>query len=299
MAARLPANQNIKWALSSGLWNSFPPVPFTEILDIMRDTGFIGIRLTQFPEILEKYNLTIPTLQREVEKRRLHVITISFSGPVQDRRQHATVLAKAREAMQFLSHFGARHLVVFSPSRSAPGADTLQGFQAMCEGFNRIGEAANEMGFRAGLHNHLDQMVETTEEIHRAMAMTDPKLFDFFPDTAHVHLGGSNVVEIFEKYKHRIKFADYKDARWTTPKADLVQPNGKVHPKESKSAKFLSSIYDLGDGEIDFPALHRILKSVNFKGWLCVDLDTARQGPRRSYERCAQYIVDRLEPIYK
>src|SRR5271165_2198723 len=77
-AGRLPANRNVKWALGSNLWNSFPRVPFTDILDVMRDTGFIGIRLTQFPQILNTYNLTADQMEAEVNKRHLHVITVSF-----------------------------------------------------------------------------------------------------------------------------------------------------------------------------------------------------------------------------
>ena len=60
----------------------------------------------------------------------------------------------------------------------------------------------------------------------------------------------------------------------------------------------LKAIFDLGDGDIDFPACHRVLKSIEFKGWLCVDLDIARKGPRASYEGCGQYVVDKLESIY-
>jgi len=105
-------------------------------------------------------------------------------------------------------------------------------------------------------------------------------------------------VATLEKYKHRLIFADYKDARPTTPTTDFVEDNGKVHPKDSTEARFFSSIYDLGDGEIDFSACHRILKSIAYKGWLCVDLDTARKGPRASYERCGAYVVNELEPIY-
>jgi hypothetical protein len=41
-----------------------------------------------------------------------------------------------------------------------------------------------------------------------------------------------------------------------------------------------------------------VLKSIGYKGWLCVDLDIARQGPRVSYQRCAEYVVNKLEPIY-
>ena len=40
------------------MWNYIPPVPFTEILDVMRDTGFIGVRVTQFLQILTNYKIT-------------------------------------------------------------------------------------------------------------------------------------------------------------------------------------------------------------------------------------------------
>jgi inosose dehydratase len=297
-SARIPANKNIKWAVSLGLWGHFKKVPFTDVLDVMKDTGFIGMRLTGFPGVLKTYDITAQAMEREVSKRNLHIVTISFGGPANVPEQHKKIVADAREAMNFLKTFGAKHLVVFSPSRMRQGTDIEAGFRAMCQGFDRIGEAANEMGFKAGLHNHLDQMVEGPEEVHRCMAMTNPKLFHFSPDTAHLHLGGSNVVEIFQKYKNRLMFMDYKDARWTTPASDWVTDTGRVLPKDSKSAKFFSSIYDLGDGEIDFPSCHRILKGINYKGWICVDLDTARKGPRVSYERSGKYVVEKLEPIY-
>jgi len=78
----------------------------------------------------------------------------------------------------------------------------------------------------------------------------------------------------------------------------VVQPNGQVLPKDSSGASFFDSIYDLGDGEVDFPACHRVLKSMKYRGWICVDLDTARLGPLADYQRCGAYIVKKLEPIY-
>ena len=297
-AGRLPANRNIKWALSAGLWSHYPPGPFTDILDVMKDTGFIGIRLTGFPGILKTYNMTATQMEREISKRDLHVATISFGGPLNDPAQHKAVVEKAREAMRFLQNFGAKHLVVFPPGRMKPDANVDAGFRAMCQGFNRVGEAAGEMGFQAGVHNHLDEMVEGPAEVDRCMELTDPKLFNFSPDTGHLHLGGSDVAKMYQKYKKRLIFMDYKDARATTPKADVVLPNGKVHKQDSSSAKFFESIYDLGDGDIDFPACHRVLKEIGYKGWNCVDLDYTRKGPRASYERSGQYIVNKLEPIY-
>lgn len=276
-AGRLPANLNVKWALGSNLWNSFPHVPFTDILDVMKDTGFIGIRVTQFPKILQTYDITAAQMKSEAEKRGLHIITISFNGPAHDPAQRSAYVASAKVAMNFLKGFDAKLLVVFPPNRSNL---TEPGFKAMCESFNALGETAGEMGFRAGLHNHLGEMVQTQEEIDRCMAMTDPKLFWFSPDVAHLYLADCDPVKNLDKYRSRLMMMDYKDAK-------------------KAGDKFLDKIYDLGDGEIDFPGCHRVLKSMNYKGWICVDLDTARKGPRASYERCDDYIVSKLEPIYR
>jgi inosose dehydratase len=278
-AQRLPANKNVKWALGSNLWNSYPGTRFTDILDVMHDTGFIGLRLTQYPQILTKYDITQDQMERELSRRGLQVITISFNGPADDPAKHAEILSNARIAMTFLKHLGAERLVVFSPSRA--GNKSADAFATMCRFYNQLGEAAGEMGFKAGLHNHLGQMVQTPEEIDRCMALTDPKLFYFSPDTAHVYLGGGDPAVIMEKYKHRLMMADYKDAK-----------------RAGLTAKYITNTYDLGDGEIDFPACHRVLRSIHFKGWLCADLDITRNGPRTSYDRCDTYIVKTLEPIY-
>ncbi len=276
-AGRIPANKNVRWALGANLWNYFPRVPFTDVLDVMRDTGFIGIRLTQFPGILKTYDITASQLEKELTKRGLHVITISYNAPVHDPAQQEKALASAKDAMTFLKQFGAKHLVVFSPKRG-PGPDA---FATMCKFYNQLGETAGEMGFKAGLHPHLGQMVQDSEEIDRCMAATDPKLFYLAPDTAHVHLAGGDVVSVVKKHKNRVMFLDYKDAK----RAGLTQD-------------FRPNIFDLGDGEIDFPGCHRVLNGMSYQGWICVDLDIARNGPRASYARSGAYVVNTLEPVY-
>lgn len=281
-AGRLPANQHVKWGLEYNLWNYFPHVPFTDILDVMRDTGFIGLRLTQFPQILKTYDITAARMAAEASKRGCHIATISFSGPMHDAARQSEVIQSAKEAMNFLKPFGANHLVVFSPSRRF--AEGPRAFETMCECFNQIGQAARELDFYAGLHNHMGQMVQTPEEIDRSMALTDPDLFFFSPDTAHLLLAGCDVVKTLDKHRRRLMMADYKDARRL--------PNAKPDAFDRES------IFDLGDGEIDFPGCHGVLKSIGFQGWLIVDLDIARGGPRASYERSGDYVVRKLEPIY-
>lgn len=52
-ATHLPANRNVKWALSLALRVHLPPCPFTDILDVMRETGFPGLRITGFDGFLQ------------------------------------------------------------------------------------------------------------------------------------------------------------------------------------------------------------------------------------------------------
>ena len=293
-----PRNRNIQWALSEALWRYYPPAPFTDMLEVMKETGFIGVRLAGFPRILSDYHLTGTQMLGEVSKRNLRVVTISWNGPMHDPAQRQAVLDSARNAMKFLADFGASHLVVFSPSRSLPETQTPAAFRQLCERCNQIGELAGEMGFTAGLHNHMGQMVQSQDEVDRFMAMTDPKLFGLSPDTCHLNLAGCDVVGTLNRYKHRIRFLDYKDSKWTTPTQNWVQPNGKTFPMDSEQARFFNSSYDLGDGQVDFPGCHRVLKSIEYHGWICVDLDTARLGPLADFHRCGAYIVNNLEPIY-
>jgi len=297
-AGTTPANENVKWSLSLALWRYFARGPFTDILDVMKETGFIGIRLTSYPDFMRQYGMSQLQLQNELSRRDLHAVSISWNGPLIDPAQRKEVLDSARTAMKFLADFGASHLVVFSPGRERPGAATAAGFKELCERCNQIGEIAGELGFTAGLHNHMGQMIQTREEIDRFMAATDPKLFGLSPDTAHLNLAGCDVVATLDRYRERIRFLDYKDSKWTTPDRDVVQPNGTVLARDSAGARFFSSIYDLGDGEVDFPGCHRVLKSAGYRGWICVDLDTARRGPLASYRHCDAYIKSRLEPIY-
>ncbi len=307
--SEVPANKNVKWAVSANLWNSFPGTKFTDVLDVMAQTGFPGIRMTGFPNILNRYGITAAQLHSELAKRNLNVVTISWNGPLQDPCARQQALDSARDAMKFLADFGASHLVVFSPNRTRRGADTPAAFQSLCDCCNQIGELAGTIGFTAGLHNHMGEMVQTQEEIDRFMAMTDPKLFGLSPDTAHLDLAGCDVAGTINRYKDRIHFLDYKDAKRPAP-VPVAAPSTSTPPTlganaapvngttQVRSAGFIQDIYDLGDGEVDFPACHRILKSMKYRGIICVDLDTARLGPLADYQRCGAYIVKKLEPIY-
>lgn len=302
-AAAAPAGErNIRWAVSSFLWRDTiwgqPPVPFTDMLDVIKDTGFDGFRLTGWPEFLEQNRLTIPVLERELSKRGVRIATLSFGGQADDPAAQPQIERHAREACRLLKTFGATELVVFSPRR-VNKVLVREHLRVACDFYNHLGDVCAEYGIRAGLHNHSQgQLVESQDEVELFLKLTDPKRFGWAPDTIHLYLGGCNIVELFEKYADRLIFMDFVDARYTFAREDVRTPNGRLHKAGSQDATFLLCNYELGNGEIDFPALMRILKRRRYRGWICIDLHYARISPRHSFELCRQYNREKLDPIY-
>src|SRR6267142_2494743 len=81
----VPGRRNIKWCVSSFLWTSTQwsdegTLPYTNMLDVIRDTGFDGYRFTGWPGILNRIGMSLSQLEKELSKRDLQISTLSFSG---------------------------------------------------------------------------------------------------------------------------------------------------------------------------------------------------------------------------
>ena len=293
----------IRWAVSmflwtSTLWGDHAPVPFTDMLDVIKDTGFEGFRFVGWPDSLEKYDLSLRFLDRELSRRGLHLATLSFNGEACDPTQHAQIDQAARRACEFLNHFGATELVVFSPNR--PNKVLVREYlRVACEYWNHLGDVCASYGIRAGLHNHSQgQLVETQDEIELMLGLTDPKRFHWAPDTVHLYMAGCDIGALFDKYAERLICMDFIDGKYEFQRQDLHLPNGKTEKAGSQNGTFMLSNRDLGDGEIDFPRLMQDLKRVGYRGWIVVDDHYTPLGPRQDFSRSMKYIRETLVPIY-
>jgi inosose dehydratase len=224
---------NIKWCVSSFLWTSTQwadkgTLPYTEMLDVIRDTGFNGYRFTGWPGILDRIGMDLSQLERELSKRNIQIATVSFGGPADEPSKHPEIEKSAREACQFLKRFGATELVTFSPRR--PNKVLVrEHLRRACEFYNRLGDVCAEYGIRTGMHNHSQgQLVETQDEIEMLLKWTDPKKFHWCPDTVHLYMANCDIIGLFQKYAHRLIFFDLVDAKYEYQKDDLRLANGKI-----------------------------------------------------------------------
>ena len=298
------ADRNIHWAVSSFLWTSTQwkdaeKGRFTEMLDVIKDVGLDGFRLNGWPQTLERYGMPPDVLEKELAKRGLRLATLSFGGEVSDAAQQAAVEARAHEACRFLRRFGSNLLTVFSPRR--PNKVLVrEHLRVACGFWTKLAELSASYGIKAGLHNHSQgQLVESQDEVERAMKLTEASRFGWSPDTVHLYLGGCDIPYLFEKYARRLVSMDFVDAKYVYAGKDVVTANGRVEKAGAQNTTFLLCNQDLGDGEIDFPRLMRVLKRVRFQGWITIDHHHTPVSPRHSFNRCRDYIARRLDPIYR
>lgn len=91
---------------------------------------------------------------------------------------------------------------------------TLDGWKAIAENFNKIGELCKNAGLKFGYHNHAFEFEKMEGIIPQELLIesTDPDLVYFEADLFWVTKGGYDPVKLVEKYPGRITLFHVKDA---------------------------------------------------------------------------------------
>jgi inosose dehydratase len=271
------AERNIYWGLGLVTWKGKSEWP--QILEDVEAGGFDGVEpftakfvndqaMDQLAELLKTH-------------KTLRMSSIYWSGQFHTSSEHERLKQECHRVLGYLKRFGAERLT-FGPPR--PNVeDEKAAIAATAKIANEIGKIAlDEYKIKTDIHPHVGSLFENPRQIDALMDQTDPKYFNLAPDTAQVWMGGGDPVPFFEKYKHRIIYMHYKDIR----------------AYNRSLASYQDNVIELGRGVIDFPALHRILKGVKYRGWITIDLDNARISPRESAKVQKEYIDRVLAPIY-
>lgn len=294
---------NILYALSTGCWGPVTPpgkpLPLLKILDDTAASGFNGVRLTGFPNILKQNNITIDQLGDELDSRGLKFSTVSFGGNYRDPEQHADIRARARVALAAHQQYGAKAMVFF-PSGPVPEAEEAEVMKKSFAFLKDLGKMAiEEYGVRMGCHNHTNSLVENQRQVDRFLEGTDPRYVFCAWDSAHLLLGGCDVQKTYEKSIDRLVYTDFKDATLKPTTDDYVAPNGTRYKGDSDSGRFYNSIVELGRGQIDFVPLMKLLRDHKYQGWVNQDIDTIRVSIPESNRIAMGYITEKLDPIYQ
>jgi inosose dehydratase len=276
--------KNIRWGLGAVTWTSKSggrQLHWSEILPDIKNGGFDGFEPFTTAS-LPVNDVNMAELERLAPEFGLQMAAIYWGDQFHLVAERARLLKECHRFLGYLKRFRCDRLIYGPPRPDVE--DEREAIKNMAETVNQIGRIAlDEYNIKTSVHPHVSGLIENPRQIDLLMRETDPRYFNLAPDTAQVWMGGGEPVELFERHKHRLVYVHYKDIR--------------AYHRGLKG--YTDNVIELGRGVIDFPALHRILKSVNYRGWITIDLDNARISPLESAKVQREYIDKVLAPIYQ
>ncbi|MFS0614411.1 sugar phosphate isomerase/epimerase family protein [Lederbergia ruris] len=233
-----------------------------EALSDLSSVGYQGVEI--FDGNLMQYEKSKEEFNSLIKKNSLTLIGAYTGGNFIYDEILDEELAKINRVAQLASEFGATHLVV------GGGAIRSEGIQA--GDYEKLGKALEKVKLIAKKHNllasyhpHLGSTIETIEQTRELMKHTTINLC---PDTAHLQAAGSDPAEFIKEFKNQIKYVHLKDFGM-----DSFQP--------------------LGHGTQDLNEVIKVLRDIDYDGWITVELDSYH-NPKEGAKISKDYLDKNL-----
>jgi inosose dehydratase len=290
------ANAPCSWgALEFDLEGEAPG--YVQVLNEIAETGYAGTELGDWgfmPTNPEK-------LSQEIHRRNLVLLGAFVPVFLKDPASHQTGIETAvRIARLMAAVEGSLPFIVLADengrvperTRNAGRVTPEMGlsdaeWQVYAEGAMKVAETVRkETGLRTAFHHHCAGYVETTTEIAKLMALTDPGLLGLVFDCGHYQFGGGDAMEGLRKYGKRVWHFHFKD--YDPGVGKQVAENDWDYFQAVKHGVFC----ELGKGEVDFPSLMKELEKLGYDGWGVVEQDVlpGMGKPKESAKRNREYI---------
>jgi inosose dehydratase len=152
----------------------------------------------------------------------------------------------------------------------------------------KLGEFAirlKETGITLAYHYHLKMVVERAEEIDVFCEATSEDV-GLLLDTGHAYAAGTDYGEILRKFGSRVRHIHLKDVRRN------VLERARRGDWSFNTAVRQGMFTVPGDGEIDFTAIGKFIRTSGYRGWVVVEAeqDPAKAEPKLYAEKAYHFV---------
>jgi inosose dehydratase len=248
--------------------------PWRQVLADCAAAGYRGIELGPIGFMPEDPGI----LGEALAQNDLELIGGVVFRPFHDPAKWDEVQDAAIRTCKALTAHGAEHLVLIdsiSPRR-APTAgragDAEQMDHAEWAAFrDRIAQVARmgaeDYGLTVGIHAHAAGFIDFEPELERLLDEVDPAILKICFDTGHHSYAGFDPVAFMRRHIGRITYMHFKDIDPAVKARSIANSTGFY------DACGQGIFCNLGQGDVDFPAVRQILLRAGFQGWCTVEQD--------------------------
>ena len=251
---------------------------FSRVLNEMQASGYIGTELGDWGFM----PTDPPALAAELGARGLTMLGAFVPVMLKDPAAHAAGIETAVRTARLLAAVqGDLPFIVLADDNGKIPARTQNAgrirpdhglsdaeWQNFAEGAQKVAAAVKqETGLRTAFHHHCAGYVETPAEIARLMSLTDPALLGLVFDTGHYRFGGGDPLQGLKQLGKRVWHFHFKDCH------PAVRAQAAAKGWDYFESVRQGVFCELGQGEVDFPALIAELERQGYAGWGVVEQD--------------------------
>ena len=265
-------NAPCSWGIEFASDPAYPT--WQSVLSQCAGAGYKGIELGPIGYMPENPAVLAP----ELVSQGMSIIGGVVFRPFHDADKWDEVLDASKRTCEALVAHGAKHLVLIdsiSPRR-APTAGRADEAEQMDDAEwaayrDRIAAIAKmgteDYGLTVGIHAHAGGFMDFEPELERLLSEVDEGILKICFDTGHHSYAGFDPVAFMKRHINRISYMHFKDID-PVVKADVVKNRTDFY-KACGQGIFCN----LGQGDVDFPAVRQVLLDNNFEGWCTVEQD--------------------------
>ncbi len=150
------------------------------------------------------------------------------------------------------------------------GRDEWSAFRERIATVARMG--AEDYGLTVGIHAHAGGFIDFEPELERLLDEVDESILGICFDTGHHSYAGFDPVGFMKRLMERINYMHFKDINPEVKAAAIAARTGFY------DACGQGIFCNLGDGDVDFPAVRALLLEHDYDGWCTVEQDCDPAG---------------------
>jgi inosose dehydratase len=260
-------------------WGTFPLKPGTHdhTLDIaLKDISAEGFwNFETFIDDIVDWDQR-GQLQPLIEQYGVPLLSAYTAVDVLDPANRQSEIARLKQQCQIVKKYHGSYIVL-QVNHIDPATYNFKDHRAdIVSGLNEYAAVITGMGLECGLHQHTSTAIEHRDEVYAVMDAVNTKNLTFAPDVGQLQKGGADPVQVVKDYLPLVTH---------------------MHLKDYKGWQWYEGYCPLGMGEVNIPAILKLMEDKGLETGIMVELDPSKNGPMTplAAEKISKAYLEKLD----
>lgn len=227
------------------------------------------------------YDLNLDAYREVLKRYGLEPVSFYFHLP--QKQDKEKFFSNLDAELNFVAELGVKVLSLQAPLGRPDESKFESEMDYELEQVMLFANTATKYGITTCLHPHHNTRVMLEKEIDYILERTSSKELSFVPDTAHLIAGECDPLAVIRKYADRVGFTHLKDFTLGTDVGSVGLA--------SAGMEVYTNFAELGKGSVDFKSVMNILDEAGYKGYHCIELDTAPKSNKESAKNNFDFVT--------